>query len=320
MKVFKRIMRFTLVLLVVLTGVCVMAFWAPDIPKEQLVSSYANEDSAFYTTKEGNIIHFRDQGNNESPVTLVLIHGTAASLHTWEPLVSRIKHRYRLVSLDLPGHGLTGKVSSNDYSRQVMIDAVIELMDHLGVDSASLVGNSLGGGIAWQTAIMHPTRVRALMLLAPSGAQRTTKSNSNLGFKLLGSRLGRALMKKLTPRFVIARSLKQTVVDDSIVTEAMVDRYWTLLRMQGNRQAMIDLRNSDRAPHLFQQIDQLSQPTIIVWGENDQILPSDMIRQFQTRMRHAQSLVLTNIGHLPQEEAVDTLAEGIMTFCQSYNC
>ncbi len=319
MRLFTKIITSILLSVTALCVIFVVVYWSPDLSKQQLRQKYTNDKSQFFSTAAGEEVHYRDQGPKNAPV-LVLIHGTSASLHTWEPLVDSMAQRYRMISFDLPGHGLTGEFKQRDYSRHVMIVTLFELLDELNIESATLVGNSLGGGIAWQAALAEPTRVNALVLLAPSGAKRTQPSQSNIGFQILSSKLGQTLMQKITPRFLIAKSLEQTVQDQRLVSEEMTDRYWELLKMQGNRQAMVDLVHSDRNEEAFTRLHQIKVPCLLVWGQNDQLLPVDMIRQFEESLNVSQSVILTNIGHLPQEEAVDTLATEINAFCGAYQC
>jgi pimeloyl-ACP methyl ester carboxylesterase len=239
-----------------------------------------------------------------------------APVHHWEPLVDR----FRLISLDLAGHGLTGANADRDYSRQAMVNSIWQLLDHLNIQSATLVGNSLGGSIAWASALDKPEKVKALVLLAPSGAPRTTVSKSNIGFKILQSSIGQALMKKITPRSIIKTSLLQTVVAPEIVTEQMVDRYWELLRMPGNRQAMIDLAKTPREQGSWTQFSSIKVPTLVIWGEQDEVLPVIMLVTFKNEIENAKVMSLDDIGHLPMEEAVNQVSAEITDFCDTSNC
>lgn len=293
--------------------------WSPDLARSYVAEKYAYVDSQFYSLASGDRLHYRDTGNKSGP-TLLLIHGTSASLHTWEPLARRLGGDFRLVSLDLPGHGLTGPFSQRDYSRKVMIDTIFSLLDELDIASATFVGNSLGGSIAWRAAKQNSTRVNSVVLLSPSGTQRSRPSRSNIGLRIVATELGQSLMTKFTPRAIIEKSLRQTVEDDSIITDDMINRYWELLKMKGNRQEMIDLVRSDRNSEAFTLLKHLSTPFLIIWGQNDQLLPVDMIRQFEKQLIDTDSHVLPNIGHLPQEEAVDIVAELILRFCSSKGC
>ncbi|MGK0376040.1 MAG: pimeloyl-ACP methyl ester carboxylesterase [Arenicella sp.] len=319
MKIIKRLfLGITLTLIAALTVLAVV-FWTPDTSFDEMKLKYASEASQFIELANGDRIHFRDQGAINKPA-LVLIHGTSASLHTWQPLVDSLSDRYRLISLDLPGHGLTGANAERDYSRQAMVRAIWQVLDHLDIQSATLVGNSLGGAVAWASALDNPERVEALILLAPSGAPRTSVSKSNIGFKILASSVGQALMKKITPRSIIQVSLVQTVAVPEVVTEQMVDRYWQLLRMQGNRQAMIDLANTPRDEKAWTKFSSIKAPTLVIWGEQDGVLPVTMVTTFENQIKNARVITLENVGHLPMEEAVNQVSAQIVDFCDTFNC
>lgn len=300
-----------------LLALLAVVMWTPDTLRTDMLDKYTNEHSQFTPGGELPPIHFRDQGNRAGPV-LVLIHGTSASLHTWEPLIGLLGDQFRMVTLDLPGHGLTGVTQQRDYSHPVMISAVLKVMDHLDIQQATLVGNSLGGNIAWRAALSVPPRVNALVLLAPSGAPRRVRSDSNLGFRILSNPLGRMLAQKISPRFVIEKSLRQTVHDDSMVNDAEVDRYWELLRLTGNRQAMIDLAQVNRSPDVWRQMDRIQQPTLIIWGKEDGLLPVSMLDTFAERLPTLTSHVYDGIGHLPMEEAPQRVALDISQFFRAH--
>jgi len=308
------------VLFLLLFGL-VIVFWAPDLSKTQLREEYASSDSRFYVDSNGNTVHYRDQGVRSGPV-VVMIHGTSASLHTWEPLIQSLEKKYRLISFDLPGHGLTGEVKSREYSSVTYTRSLIQLLDHLDIQSATLMGNSLGGRIAWQTAKTNPTRVNTLILLAPAGAKKDSPARSNIGFKVMSSKLGRYLALKLTPRSVIERSLHQTLYDKQLVSDSMVDRYWRLLRMKGNRQAMSDIfsrRLKGNGGESY-SIPALNHPKLIIWGEEDQILPIEMLDQFEHKWPESMILRLPKVGHLPQEEAIAIVSMSLDKFCGLYIC
>jgi pimeloyl-ACP methyl ester carboxylesterase len=317
--VMKRILIGAVVSLTTLSAILAVVFWTPDTTFEDMKLKYANQASQFIEFHNGDRIHFRDQGAADK-AALVLIHGTGASLHTWEPLIERLGDRYRLVSLDLPAHGLTGSNADRDYSHQAMVESIWRVLDHLDILSATMVGNSLGGAIAWASALDRPEKIKALILIAPSGAPRLIASKSNIGFKIMRTSIGRALMKKITPRSIIKASLQQTVAVPEIVTEQMVDRYWELLRMQGNRQAMIDLANTPKDNDAWTGLSNIGVPTLVIWGERDGVLPVTMNITFNNEIEGAKVVVLENIGHLPMEEAVDEVSKQVIGFCNTVDC
>ena len=306
------------VLLALITALTII-FWTPDTTFEDMNRKYGGGASQFIDLNGGDRLHYRDQGNRNKPA-LVFIHGTSASLHTWEPLIDNLERDYRLISFDLPGHGLTGARQDRTYSLDVMVESVWRLLDHLKIHSATLVGNSLGGAVAWASALDKPTRVKSLVLLAPSGAPKNSPAKSNIGFKILKTSIGQAIIKKISPRSIIKASLYQTVAVSEIVTEEMVDRYWELLRLEGNRQAMIDLANTARDPDEWQELSNIAVPTMIVWGEEDNVLPVTMIVTFDTEIENVNVIRLKNVGHLPMEEAVNAVSEAIVGFCGSIQC
>ncbi|MFT6100756.1 MAG: pimeloyl-ACP methyl ester carboxylesterase [Arenicella sp.] len=317
--IIKRILIGAVVSLITLSVILAVVFWTPDTTFEDMKLKYANQASQFIEFPNGDRIHFRDQGAADKAV-LVLIHGTGASLHTWEPLIERLGDRYRLISLDLPAHGLTGSNADRDYSHQAMVESLWRVLDHLDIQSATMVGNSLGGGIAWASALDRPEKINALILIAPSGAPRLIASKSNIGFKIMRTSIGRALMKKITPRSIIKASLQQTVAVPEIVTEQMVDRYWELLRMQGNRQAMIDLAKTPKDNDAWTKLSSIEAPTLVIWGERDGVLPVAMNVTFNNEIEGAKVVTLENIGHLPMEEAVDDVSKQIISFCNTVDC
>ena len=315
----KTLLKRCILVLAVSLGALTSLLWAPDTAFDDMRLKYGGGASQFLVLASGDRVHYRDQGGSGGGV-LIFIHGTSASLHTWEPLIERLGDRYRLISLDLPGHGLTGANVARDYSQEAMVSSLWSLMDHLSITTATLVGNSLGGSVAWHAALDRPKRVRSLVLLAPSGAPNTTAVKSNLGFKLLDTSLGQAVLKKITPRAVVETSLLQTVVSPHIVTEAMVDRYWELLRLSGNRQALIDLANTPRDPHAWEKLSRISVPSLVIWGEEDGLLPATMAATFDREINDIRLVMLKNIGHLPMEEAVNNVADRIIAFCMASDC
>lgn len=141
---------------------------APDRSLDSLVPRWAPPPSDFLDL-DGQLVHYRDQGPASDPVPLVLIHGTSASLHTWEGWATALAQTHRVVSFDLPGFGLTGPNADGDYRDARYVDFVRRLLARLGVARAVVAGNSLGGEIAWQLALADPARVAGLVLIDSAG-------------------------------------------------------------------------------------------------------------------------------------------------------
>lgn len=307
-----RILKLTgaIVLLLLVIGVAIL--WTPDTDPDVMRAKYGGQEAKYARTAEGMDVHYRVSGPKDAPV-VILIHGTSASLHTWEPLRSALEGSYRVVAYDQPGHGLTGPHPQKDYTYAGMADGLDAVFAAEAVDEAVLVGNSMGGWVAWRDGLENPHRVRGLVLLDAAGIPRSVRTSGNIGFRLLSNPLGALAMRKLTPRRAIEQSLYETVSVDEIVTDHMVDRYWELLRYPGNREAAAGQFSSPRAD-MSARLGEIEAPTLIIWGDEDPLIPVANAAVFAEMMPNARAVIYEGIGHLPMEEAPDRTAADIAGF------
>ncbi len=312
----KRIAKGLLGLIVV--AIIGLGIWgyAPDRDAGELRAKYTNPASQFVDVGGGLKVHVRDEGKRDAPV-LVLLHGSNASLQTWEPWVARLGSTYRIVSLDQIGHGMTGPNPTRQYNAAAFVGVLDAVMMKLNIPRFALAGNSMGGWVSWNYALTHPDKLTALILLDASGAPDAKPKAIPIGFRLAQSPLVRPIMTVFTPRGIIERSLKQTLVDPKLVTEAMVDRYWDMLRYPGNRQATGDrggVRN--RVLATPETMAKLTMPTLILWGDRDSLIPVSAGRWFDAHIPNSTLIVYKNIGHIPMEETPDQSATDIGTFLE----
>lgn len=315
-------MRKIALLLGFVTAAIVITFFVfrtPDSDAAAMRAKYGGPDLTFAKTKDGMSVHYRDQGCRDCPA-IILVHGSNASLQTFELLIEILSDRYRLISYDQPGHGLTGPHPRDDYSAQGMFDAVSAVIDATGVEQFAIAGNSMGGWVAWRYALANPEQLSALILMNSSGAPPppdAEKPRLYLGARIMRNSAGRFLAQHITPRSVFERSLLDNVADDSAVTAELVDRYWELLRYPGNRRAAGLRVVADREPHYGRRLGEISLPTLILWGEQDQVtLPRDA-KTFAEMIPNAQLQIFENVGHLTMEEAPQLTATAINTFLEN---
>ncbi|MEO1135806.1 MAG: alpha/beta hydrolase [Pseudomonadota bacterium] len=288
----------------------------PDTDPAAMQVKYTNEHSHFAKGADGLRVHYRDQGNPDG-VPIVLVHGTAASLHTWEPLVERLGDEYRIITYTQPGHGLTGPNTDHDYSFAGMAEALDLVAEELALDRFVLGGNSMGGWISWRYALANPQKIDALLLLDASGMplrEGETNPPLNLGFRLLQNPVGRFLMQHFTPRAAVKRSALQSVSVKSVITEDVIDRYWELLRLPGNRKAAAARATVEHEPQYADQIQSITAPTLVIWGAEDQLIYVSAAQTFDERLPNADVVIYDGIGHLPMEEAPDETAADIDAF------
>ena len=288
-----------------------------DLPRETVVEKYRNDASFFFTLPSGATAHIRDEGNRDGPA-LFLLHGSNASLHSWEPWVAQLGDIYRLISFDLPGHGLTGPVPGDDYSVAAMAQFTREIADIMKLDRIVLAGNSMGGAVALQFALSHPDRTKALVLISSGGMARKADDEAVGAFRLTSSALLLSLMRYITPRFMIEDTLRGVVADpDNFVTDAMVDRYWELLRMTGNREAsIIRFSNPPSGTKIESRLGEITAPTLILWGAEDQLIKLEYGVRMHAAIFNSQLVGYANVGHLAMEEIPEKTAADTRAFLQ----
>jgi pimeloyl-ACP methyl ester carboxylesterase len=299
-----------------LTALAVPLSRAPDRAPETLVARWAPPPSDFIDVK-GQVVHLRDQGPRGDPVPIVLLHGTAASLHTWEGWVATLARTRRVVTFDLPGFGLTGPFTGqyavDDYHGDTYARFVLDVMDALKLPRVVIGGNSLGGEIAWRVATLAPDRFERLILVDASGYPFAPDSVP-LGFRVARLPLLNRISEHLLPRALVAQSVSNVYGDPTRVTDALVDRYFELTLRAGNRRAL-GLRMQQLDPGAqADRIKTLALPTLILWGARDRLIPPATAQRFAADVRGARLVVFDSLGHVPQEEDPARTVQAVLTF------
>jgi pimeloyl-ACP methyl ester carboxylesterase len=296
-------------LLLVLAGVLffvavgIAAIWAPDQPVEELMTRWAPPPSKFIELNAQQV-HLRDEGPRGDPAPIVLLHGTSASLHTWEGWAQALRGRRRVIRFDLPGFGLTGPNRQNDYSIEAYVLFVRALMNKLGVQSFVLAGNSLGGQIAWTAAAQMPDRVAGLILIDASGyppESITAAQSIPIGFRIARTPGLRLLAEYTLPRGLVERSVRDLYGDPSKVTPELVDLYSAMTRREGNRKALARRIDQGYTGNVA-LLKGIKTPTLILWGDRDRLAPLELGQRFARDIPGARLVVFDGLGHMPQEE------------------
>ena len=282
---------------------------APDRTVESLVARWAPPPSEFIDLN-GQLVHLRDVGPRGDATPLVLLHGTSASLHTWEGWSAALQGQHRVVSFDLPGFGLTGPFSGRyaswTYRGDDLARFVLELLDRLQIRQFAIAGNSLGGEVAWRVASLAPERVRRLVLVDAAGYELKPESVP-IGFRLAMLPGVNRLFEWLLPRGVVEASVRDVYGDPAKVTPQLVDRYFELALREGNRAALvqrfhaqaIDQREVDAG---VARLRALKLPTLVIWGGRDRLIPPALAQRFHGDIAGSRLVVFDALGHVPQEE------------------
>jgi len=298
MKAMRRLMGALAVLGIAAAALLSWA-WAPDLPTAELEQRWAPPPSTFIEV-QGQRVHLRDEGPRDDPVPIVLIHGTSASLHTWDGWAEALRSQRRVIRFDLPGFGLTGPNAVDDYSMAVYVQWLGALLDRLGVQRAVLAGNSLGGEVAWATAHAFPQRVDQLILVDAAGYAFASESVP-LAFRIAATPGLNVLMRQLLPPGMVEKSVRSVYGDPARVTPQLVQRYRDLALRAGNRHALAT-RMAQHNTGREQDIRDLKIPTLILWGARDRLIPPANGDRFAADIQGSQLVVFPELGHVPQEE------------------
>jgi pimeloyl-ACP methyl ester carboxylesterase len=283
-----------------------------EMPIEDLNSLYANEESQWMDVN-GMRIHYRDEGNpNGQPI--VLIHGILSSLHTWDDWNKSLAADYRIISLDVPGFGLTGGPENpDDFSEDLLHDSFAQFINQLQLENFILAGNSLGGYISAHYAANNPDNVKKLILIDPAGAPQ------DLPFILsLASMPGiNSLAANVFPPFIVAMGVKDVYGDQERITKANMDRYIHLSLRPGAKQAyantiaMLDEKNSKQQPLNFATI---TAPTLLMWGEKDIWVPPELSALWLANISGSTLITYPDAGHVPMEEIPEKTLQDALDF------
>ena len=285
--------------------------WTPDLDLAQLQRTYQAAPSDRMNVL-GVDLHVRDSGPRDAPAVL-LIHGFGSSLHTWEPWAQDLSQQLRVVRLDLPGSGLSSPDPTGDYTDSRSVALVLALLDQLAIPRTSVVGHSMGGRIAWTLAATHPERVNKLVLVAPDG------------FASPGFAYGEApdvpatlqLMRFSLPKWLLRMNLAPAYADASALTDERTTRYHQLMLAPGSRSAMIARMQQSVLVDPVPLLQSIRAPTLLVWGQQDAMIPFSNATDYTQALAHSQLLALDGVGHLPQEEAPEHTLPQVRNFLLS---
>lgn len=306
MKIVMRVLGVVLGLFVLAIGALGFYAYAPDIPREELVAKYGSEASQFVVLESGITVHMRDEGCRSCDAVF-LVHGSNASLHTWGPWVEFLSENWRVVTMDLPGHGLTGPTSDGDYTLPRAADVVEEVRQYLDINSLHIAGNSRGGSVALSYTVDHPERVLSMALLDAVGApwpiaEEDEDGDIPLVYQLMANETIANTLKNFITPDLIREALLDAFSNPDAVTDEMVERYFEIGRFPGTRETVLMRSRMAYYTDDFEPSRELTMPVIVMWGEDDNLVPLAMADTFMEAMPHAQLVTYPGVGHAPMEE------------------
>lgn len=265
-----------------------------------------------FVSVEGLQIHYRTAGSGPP---LILIHGILANLFGWRHVFNQLAQNHTVYALDLKGHGLSDKPASGDYSPFGMADLIAHFMDAVGIDSAAVIGQSMGGAIAAALAVRHPTRVQRLVLVDAAGYALNYHIMPLLT-RVAGSAAAGFVFRHTAPhRGLAARLLRNCYYEpDRTCTPDVVDGYFLPLLTPGASNVITPLARDFGQTSIAHRLKEIQAPTLIMWGQYDAVIPMHWGYRFQQDIANAELVVFPKCGHCPHEEVPEKFVETVNGF------
>ena len=267
----------------------------------------------------GERLAYYDEGHGEA---ILLVHGMAGSSATWREIMPRLAKDYRVIAPDLLGHGQSAKPRT-DYSLGAFAVGLRDLLDELGVDSATVVGHSLGGGIAMQFLYQHPDYCRRLILISSGGL------GQDVGWilRLLSAPGAELLMPVIAPKFVLRAgdSVKSWLSSMGLLSPrgAEIWSSYSSFSDASTRESFLRTLRSV-VDYRGQSVSALNRlqlkadlPTLAIWGEDDTIIPVDHAYAALQARPDCRLEVLPDVGHFAQVEAPTQVVDLIDDFIKT---
>jgi pimeloyl-ACP methyl ester carboxylesterase len=303
-----------IIVCVLLAATAALAAWlyTPDESRAVLEDRYRATPADFLPV-DGLRLYVRDSGPRDAP-SVILLHGFGASLQTWDGWAAALSARHRVIRFDLPGFGLTGADPTGDYSDRRTVQVLAALMDKLGLAHAALVGNSLGGKIAWNFAATYPNRVDHLVLVSPDGF-------ASPGFEY-NKRADIPWMMKLLPytlpKSLLRQSIAPAFADPALLTPPLMTRYYDMMRAPGVRTAMLARMAQVMLEPPEAALHRITAPTLLIWGERDAMIPYGNAADYLRNIPGARLVSFPHLGHVPQEEAPAKSVAPVIAFLDEH--
>jgi pimeloyl-ACP methyl ester carboxylesterase len=305
------------ILLFLLALLLIGPFLVPVPPLENTVSAetFADDDSKFIEVN-GVDVHYKIYGEGE-PV-FILLHGFGASLFSWREVTGPLAQFGTVIAYDRPAFGLTERPmeweGESPYSQDSQVKLVIGLMDALGIEKATLVGNSAGGTISMLTALKYPERVTRLILVDPAvyaGGGAPAWVRPLLGtpqFDHLGPLFARQLQAQGT------EFLKTAWHDPSKITPEIFEGYQEPLQVENWDKALWELTVSSSESRLVERLPEFNLPILVITGDDDRIVPTEQSLRLAEEIPNAELAVIPQCGHVPHEECPAVFMQAVTEF------
>ena len=301
--------------LIVIAAIALTIFWfarPDDLSFDEVRASVPHSDYSHFAHIDGVRLHYQDKGTG---TTLVLMHGLSSSTYSWKDVFESLSKSFRVINVDLKGHGFSGK-PDGDYTRRAQAVLVVHLLDQLKIGKAWLAGNSMGGEIALNIALQSPQRVEGLILIDSAGVNVPGNSSLTPAYTRIPV-VGRILVAlAMTSDKLVRQSLEKSFYDDTQVTAERVAAYYRPLRTRGGQLAAFRAREQFEQFPIEPDLGKVNTPALIIWGADDPVFPPAAGRKLNSLIRDSKLVIFEKCGHQPQEELPERVVDELLRFIQ----
>ncbi len=294
-----------------------LATRASTVNFEDYADQIVHSENSRFVEVDGMEVHYQEFGDPKNP-KMILIHGFTASTYVWKNVAPKFATEgFHVLAVDLIGFGFSEKPAWFDYKIASQARVVLRFMNHLGIGKATLIGSSFGGAVASWMTLDNPERVDKLVLV---GSVINNKPKNNAIFRVLGVP---GVGETVSPFLIDSKSflkyrmygtLDQTNHD--LITKERIDNILRPLRAaDAHKSLLTTVRNWD-ANRIEQDAHLINHPTLLIWGNNDNVIPIENGKILYNRILNSRFVVLKNCGHVPPEEKPELFTKLILEFCR----
>lgn len=248
---------------------------------------------------------------------VIFLHGVGCHIEFWEKNIAALAKDHRVFAIDIVGYGRTDKPEV-DYTFEFMADFVLDFMKTMGIDKASLVGNSMGGGIAITVASQAPERVEKIVLVDPVGVGKGLSPVMRLmSLPVIGDFLTKPSKKG------VLLQMKSCLYDPSHASDDFIDRATLINALPGNQRSFLSLLRitagmsgvrKELIADFSERLQRIKSPILLVWGKQDQVLPVADAEAAVKKMGNARLHIMDQAGHCPQIDKPEEFNTAVLDF------
>ena len=296
-----------------------MLMRAATVNWDDVADKVAHSDHSHFVSVDGVRMHYQEFGDAAKPA-MILIHGYTASVYVWKTVAPMLADNgFRVIAVDLVGFGWSGKPTSFEYSIQAQARMISRFMNSLGIGRAIIVGNSYGGAVALNLTLDYPEMVEKLVLVDPV-TNDLPKNHPIL--KLVSVR---GIGEILTPFVADSRAFLRARMHNTLapanhhlITEERMNAIRRPLNAADGHHSLLATSRNWNAKRIEEDAYLINQPTLIIWGEEDKVIPIKCGYKLHEEILNSRFVVLKDCGHVPPEEKSELFTELVTKFCRNH--